>query len=432
MTTLLLGCIADDYTGATDLSSMLVRSGLRVIQCFGVPTRSDQFDNVDAIVIALKTRSIEAKDAIKLSLDALHFLQSVGAQRFFFKYCSTFDSTPRGNIGPVADALAEALSVNQLLFCPSFPENGRTVYCGHLFVNGVPLNESGMKDHPLNPMTDSNLVRMLQAQSQRKVALLPLAARIPSDEVCHYIVDAIVDDDLRNIAELARDHKLLTGGSAIAQHWSKGLLERTAKFAASCSGEASSNFASSSSPQAESSPESSSLQNLQPESGVVLAGSCSKATRAQIAEFAKTYPVFFLDIANSASACEAASLALQWIDEHDVGQPLLVCSGASEEDVIAARETLGEKQAAQLTESVFAAIAKGLTERGVRRIIVAGGETSGAVMNALSIQSVRIGKEIAPGVPWVTTFEPPFLRLALKSGNFGGPRFFYDAMEHRT
>lgn len=217
----LLGCIADDYTGATDLCSMLVRSGLRVVLCFGIPSEHDSLHDADAVVIAMKSRSIAAADAIEQSLASLRFLQSLRIERFFFKYCSTFDSTPRGNIGPVADGLAEALNVSQLVFCPAFPENGRTVYQGWLFVGSEPLHESGMKVHPLNPMTDSSLVRWLGLQSTRQVHRLPLEKSSLACEHGHYIADAISDADLRRIAEIAREHQLLSGGSAIARHWAE-------------------------------------------------------------------------------------------------------------------------------------------------------------------------------------------------------------------
>jgi uncharacterized protein YgbK (DUF1537 family) len=396
----MLGCIADDYTGATDLSSMLVRAGLRVVQVFG-PETTVPLADVDAVVLSLKSRSIPADDAVKMSLQALRFLQSIGAQRFFFKYCSTFDSTPAGNIGPVAEALGEALGVKQLWYVPSFPENGRTVYCGNLFVNRVPLNESGMKDHPLNPMKDSNLVRVLQAQCKDKVDFLPLdEVRAANTRRCgdgHWIIDAIEDQDLQQIARLARDQVLLTGGSAIARFWAQGT--GGSRPATSLSA---------------------------PVATALLAGSCSIATRQQVAAFE---PVRRLDVI-AASESEAAFAAVveeavSWCLENSPG---LIASGAEAEMVTATVARLGEKRAAELTESLFAAIAKALAARGVNRIIVAGGETAGAVVNALGIDAIRIGEEIAPGVPCVHTLREPYLSLALKSGNFGGTDFFNNAV----
>ncbi len=415
----LLGCIADDYTGATDLSSMLVRAGLRVVQCFGVPDAVEHGLDADAVVVSLKSRSIAADEAVRCSLDALRFLQTLGIDRFFFKYCSTFDSTSAGNIGPVADALANELNAGNVIFCPAFPENGRTVYCGHLFVGGVPLHESSMRNHPLNPMTDSNLVRVLQAQSTRPVELLRLGDSLKSNHECHLIADSINDDDLRRVASRAREHRLLTGGSAIARYWGEELMASSGRDA---------------SQQNELACDQSKTR-VESRNGhsIILAGSCSEATRLQITEFAKQYPVCHLDL-ELAEVQESASGALAWCDGHwdsqENGQvPLLICSSASASAIDGARARWGEQAAAERVEQIFSLIAKGLIDRNVHRLIVAGGETSGAVINALGIQAVRIDHEITPGVPWVETASPRKLALALKSGNFGGPRFFFDALE---
>jgi len=408
-----LGCIADDYTGATDLCSMLVRSGRRVIQCFGVPAldNRDELNDADAIVVALKSRSIPAEQAVDQSLSALRFLQSWGSDRYFFKYCSTFDSTEQGNIGPVADALAAELGIHRLLFCPAFPENGRTVHCGHLFVDGVPLSESGMRNHPLNPMTDSNLVRVLQAQTSHSVGWLSTHGKSFNPNVSRIIVDAINDDDLRSVAELANSAPLLTGGSAIARYWADAANIR-------CSGVGTQT--------------GSTDQDKSP--CVILAGSCSDATRMQVAEFEKSHPVLHLNVADNASAESLAARALKWCsdglncqDEHP--QAVLISSAENREAVDAARRQWGDREAAERTESIFALISVGLREQGITRLIVAGGETSGTVVAALQIPAVRIGREIAPGVPWVTSIDEPAISLALKSGNFGGKRFFFDALE---
>jgi uncharacterized protein YgbK (DUF1537 family) len=171
---MMLGVIADDHTGATDVASMLVRSGLRTVQIIGVPLASAAIDltEIDAVVVALKSRNIDPAEAIVQSLDALRWLQQQGAQRFYFKYCSTFDSTAQGNIGPVTDALMLALKTHYTIACPAFPENQRTIFKGHLFVGDQLLSDSGMRHHPLTPMTDSNLMRVLGAQTQCKVGLL--------------------------------------------------------------------------------------------------------------------------------------------------------------------------------------------------------------------------------------------------------------------
>ncbi|TWT67251.1 3-oxo-tetronate kinase [Allorhodopirellula solitaria] len=413
-----LGCIADDYTGATDLSSMLVRTGRRVIQCFGVPD-SDQrvgIEEADAVVVALKSRSIDSEQAVKLSLAALEFLQSWGADRFFFKYCSTFDSTEHGNIGQVADGLADELGAESLLFCPGFPENGRTVHCGHLFVDGVPLSESGMRNHPLNPMRDSNLVRVLQAQTPHRVGWRSPRELTGDGEPSRWIVDAVDDDDLRAATDLASEHMLLTGGSAVAGYWADAIGVRRSV-----------------------SPPDLEPPGSEPPAGstrpcVILAGSCSEATREQAALFEKKHPALHLVVADSATPESLAEDALRWCSEHwsrseQGSQPLLISSGSCPQAVEAARQRWGDREAAARTESVFASIATGLRDRGVRRMIIAGGETSGTVVGALGVTAVRIGREIAPGVPWVTSIGDTTMSLALKSGNFGGPRFFFDAME---
>ncbi len=419
MTAPVLGCIADDYTGATDLSSMLVRAGLRVVQFFSVTPNnthlSEGLQDVDAFVIALKSRSIAPQAAIQQSLDALRLLQAIGASQFFFKYCSTFDSTASGNIGPVAEALVSALDVSDVWFCPSFPENGRTVYCGYLFVNGVPLHESGMRNHPLNPMTDSNLVRVLQAQSVRPVGLLSMVDLEDESDVGpnrdtdrNWIVDAISDDDLRRIAKLAKDHKLLTGGSAIGGHWATELFADsnriTKRIAESVNLETSPGFVA------------------------ILAGSCSEATRSQTAAFSRCNPVLQLNV--TAAATDAAAFAgtvacaVDWCLKHRQRAAALISSGWDETAVAEACEQVGQQRAADVTEALFAAIAAKLVEHGIRQFVVAGGETAGAVTNALQVDAVRIGKEIAPGVPWVHSLGSPSLSLALKSGNFGGHDFF--------
>jgi len=286
-----LGCIADDYTGATDLSSMLRRSGCRVIQCFEVPDERelDGLQEADAVVVALKSRSIAAEKAIELSLRALQTLKTWGAERFFFKYCSTFDSTPAGNIGPVADALADALGVDLLYFCPAFPENGRTVHCGHLFVCGTPLNESGMRFHPLNPMTDSSLVRVLQAQTPQSVDWCSPYAEAASLTSSRIIVDAVRNEDLRAAAEMAADHVLLTGGSAVASYWVEAAGIR----------------------QSETWPEMA-FSTVESSPFVILAGSCSDATRSQVRAFEKEHPVFHLQVDGSKSPEAIADQALRW------------------------------------------------------------------------------------------------------------------------
>jgi len=409
-----LGCIADDYTGASDLSSMLVRTGLRVIQCFGVPAADLDVTGHDAVVVALKSRSVAPVDAVRLSLQALEALKAMPCQRYFFKYCSTFDSTPHGNIGPVADALADALDADSVLFCPSFPENGRTVYSGYLFVEGVPLHESSMRHHPLNPMTDSNLVRVLATQSSRPVSLWEYASqKRPSG---HLIVDAIDDQDLEAVADAAAEDILLTGGSPVAAAWAGRVCDGTAADV----------------PQLRSSePVSDGAANAAAASRlprfVVLAGSCSKATRAQIEEFRQLEPMLRLDVDAAVRGDDVVGEAVRWCEQYHNQKAVLICSAPPTLDGETAANHCSE-DAAKVIENTFAGIARQLVEGGLRRLIVAGGETSGAVINALRIRAVRIGREVAPGVPWIHSQSEPPVSLALKSGNFGGRGFFHDAM----
>lgn len=451
-----LGCIADDFTGATDLSSMLVRAGLRVVQLFGSFASIDKMSSellnaiaeTDAVVIALKSRSIPSADAVEISLKALQVLHCLGAERVFFKYCSTFDSTATGNIGPVAEALASALHQSSVWYCPAFPENGRTVYCGYLFVNGVPLHESGMKDHPLNPMTDSNLVRWLQPQCENKVGLVNLATVRSCDvvkqegfEEKNWIVDAVDDEDLVRIAELACNDILLTGGSAIAGQWAKVLIKSGPMAPATGFNSATlgpivpENSACGSGEIIPSSAQGlRTFAERKATMTVILAGSCSVATRNQIGAFADSGgPVLPLDVLTSArdgdSFKRVVEEAVAWCQEHAHYPASLIASAESDEAVSIPSRELGTKSAALLTESLFAAIAHELVSLGVRRLIVAGGETSGAVINSLKIDAVKIGREIALGVPWVHSVRPPYLSLVLKSGNFGDKNFFQDAIE---
>ncbi len=333
----LLGCIADDYTGATDLSSMLVRAKLRVIQCFGTEAvTDDDVRDADAVVVALKSRSIDPADAVKLSLAALRLLQRLDVERFFFKYCSTFDSTPRGNIGPVADALADSLGADEVIFCPAFPENGRTVVDGHLLVNGVPLNETGMRHHPLNPMTDSNLVRVLQSQSRRSVGRLherddetPSAAHVQR----HWIADAATNDDLRRIATAARDHRLLTGGSAIARFWVEEIVRHAHRpITLAAGGDA----APSRETELGASTPAANAVRSSAAPCVILAGSCSDATRGQIAEFARRYPVLQLTIEEEVQ--RVVRSAVQWVDQVSGrdGTTRVLISSAADPAVVAA------------------------------------------------------------------------------------------------
>ncbi len=414
---LLLGAIADDFTGATDLSNTLARNGLRVVQTVGVPPAEIDLRNVEAVVVALKSRTATVEVAVAASLAALRWLCGLGARQFFFKYCSTFDSTPKGNIGPVADAILDDLGADFALVCPAFPANARTVYQGHLFVGQQLLSESSMKDHPLTPMSDPNLVRVMSEQSRHGVGLVAydvvstgIEATAEAFELLrtagirYGVVDALTNHDLETIGAAAASHRLITGGSGAALGLAanfrrEGLLGPP--------GDASL-------PEAEG-------------TGAVLAGSCSQATRAQIACWQRDYPHFKLDADRIAAGDAVVDEALAWADEI-AGQSVLIYSSAEPGEVSAIQKRYGREQAAAMIEDATGRIATGLVAQGARRLIVAGGETSGAVVSALGITGLKIGPEIDPGVPWMETLNEPRIALALKSGNFGSEDFFFKAL----
>lgn len=407
-----LGCIADDFTGATDLAGILARSGARVSLRIGVPGTAPA-DPAPFEVIALKIRTAPREEAVAEARAALAWLRGAGAVRAFWKYCSTFDSTPQGNIGPVADALMETLGTTQTIHCPAFPENGRRVFMGRLFVGQDPLAESPMKDHPLTPMRDSNLMRLLAPQVQGAVGLVdwPTVAQGPAalrnrlatlTDTPHAIVDAVSDADLATIAEACRDMTLLCGGSALA-------LPLPALFGVAEEGAR---------------PAPPSL----PAGAVVLSGSCSAMTRAQVAAHsAAGAPAHRLDPLSLADGTGEAE-ALAWLAAQDPGHAPMVYATAEPAAVAAAQAALGPGAGA-LVEATLARLAVAARDRGIRRIVVAGGETAGAVTRALGVDRLEIGREIAPGVPW--TFASSGggpIALALKSGNFGAAGFFADAL----
>ena len=422
MTGLLLGCIADDFTGATDLANNLVRSGMRVVQTIGVPTRAPGVD-VDAVVVALKSRTSPPHEAVAQSLQALAWLQAQGAQQIYFKYCSTFDSTAQGNIGPVTEALMDALGTGFTIATPAFPDNNRTVFKGYLFAGDVLLSESGMQNHPLTPMTDANLVRVLQAQTRRVVALIDYRvvasgsdavreriAQLKATGVGIAIVDAVSNDDLMRLGPALKGMPLVTAGSGVAI----GLPA---------------NFGIMPSSQASDLPTAHGLQ-------AVVSGSCSLATNRQVAHFmASGRPAMALDPLRMASGADAVAQALNWAAPLLASGPVLIYSTASSSDVKSVQSQLGIEQAGAMVERSLAAIAQGLVALGVRQLVVAGGETSGACVQALGITHMQIGPQIAPGVPWCFTRLPEpagasstqGLHLTLKSGNFGADDFFSQA-----
>lgn len=425
MSKLLLGAIADDFTGATDLANNLVRAGMRCVQTIGVPD-SGAVVQADAIVVALKSRTVPAAEAVEQSLAALRWLRAQGAQQIYFKYCSTFDSTPEGNIGPVTEALLDALhgtGEGFTIACPAFPVNQRTVFKGHLFVGDVLLSDSGMRHHPLTPMTDANLVRVMQAQTRRKVGLVaqnvvadgPQAIRerfaaLQAEGVGVAVVDAVSNVDLMRIGQALAGMPLVTAGSGIAiglpQNW----------------------------PQLQSRADGVRADALPPAHGTqaVVSGSCSVATNAQVLHFKQSgRPSMAIDPLAISAGEDVASQALAWAEPLLASGPVLFYATAEPAAVRAVQERLGVARAGEMVEHTLSRIAAGLVQRGVRQLLVAGGETSGAVVQALGVQRMAIGPQIDPGVPWTAVDTPlcpgEAVHVALKSGNFGSTDFFTKA-----
>jgi uncharacterized protein YgbK (DUF1537 family) len=421
--TLKLGCIADDYTGASDLANTLTRCGLRTVQTIGVPPDDLALPDVDAVVVSLKSRSIEAGLAVTGSRSAEKWLRGRGADHVLFKICSTFDSTDAGNIGPVMDALRADAGETIVLVTPAFPETGRTVYQGNLFVGSVPLNESPLKDHPLNPMHDSNLVRVLARQSKTRIGLVDLAliARGPDAVRAHLadlsargfgaaIADAVFARDLETIGVVALDHRLSVGASGIGLGLARALV---------ASGRVKSTTPDAMADVAVGGP------------AACLAGSCSQATLQQIASAERVMPVFHLDSEQAVAGKAEAQRALGWANQHLGKAPVLIASSATPDQVAGLQARHGREAAGRAIELAMADIAQGLVESGVRRLVVAGGETSGAVVDRLKIPGFLVGAEIAAGVPVLRAVgaKAGDMLLALKSGNFGGPEFFSDALK---
>lgn len=400
-----LGVIADDFTGASDIALTLAEGGMRTTQFVGVPDGPVQ--DVEAGVVALKSRTIAAADAVAQSLAACEWLLAQGAQQIIFKVCSTFDSTDKGNIGPVAAALAARLGETHVITCPAFPENGRSVYQGHLFVGDVLLSETGMRDHPLTPMRDADLRRVLAAQTDWPVTHLDMkiisqganrieetVSALPSSMV---ITDAIADTDLRVIGTAARARKLLTGGSGIA-------IGLPANFGATPS-----------------TPEWRAATGP----GVVLSGSCSQATRGQVARYAADHPAREISAEEALNNPDLVRDLQAWVVAQK--NPPLIYSSADPSTVLVAQQEHGADRVAHAIEQTFADLAAALAASGTTRIVVAGGETSGAVVQGVAAKALRIGPRLAAGVPAVLV-EGRSLALALKSGNFGGPDFFAEAL----
>jgi len=416
--TVVLGCIADDVTGATDLAGFLVASGMRTIQLTGLPDEHLALPDADAVVIALKSRTQKTEDAVADSLSALKLLQDLGCHQFYFKYCSTFDSTEQGNIGPVADALLDTIGLPFTVACPALPVNGRTIYNGYLFVNGRLLNDSGMENHPLTPMTDPDIVRFLGKQTGGKVGLVDFttvdkgaddisAALYELKETHRYaVVDALTDNDMKEIGHACHHLKLVTGGSGLAaglvdNYVEEGLLVR-----------------------------SKNSDRLDDIAGgtIILSGSCSSATWEQVTVYKNRAPSLRLDPIDIKNGGQTLAQVMEWVEENTDDTPVLIYSTDTPQAVGECQERLGAEEACIVVEEMFAGIVKEAAKRGVRKFIVAGGETSGAVVQAIGVKALRIGPTIAPGVPVTQALSTPAVLLALKSGNFGDRDFFRKAV----
>ena len=416
--TTFLGCIADDFTGATDLASMLARSGVNVSLRIGVPLSTPE-NTAEIEVIALKTRSISASKAIEESLSALKWLNEAGAKKYFFKYCSTFDSTAEGNIGPVSEALMNELKVDQTIYCPAFPENGRSIYMGNLFVGQKLLSESSMKDHPLTPMNDSNLMRLLSAQVSRRVGLADRIVvnsgvnslkekliSLKENDVPHVIVDAVADTDLDTIANACQDMDYITGGSALAMPLAE-FYKASGKISAN----------------------DNSFMNKKLNTGsIILSGSCSEMTIIQVKNFIQRGAAAFqldpIDLAEN-----GVKKVLDWLSSQDFTKNIIIYATSDPDTVKKVQAELGVDMAGKIVEQGLSECAIAARELGIKNFIIAGGETSGAITKALNIRQLDIGIEIAPGVPWTFSGKRNNqIALSLKSGNFGSEEFFTEAL----
>ncbi|MDM5151780.1 3-oxo-tetronate kinase [Aeromonas salmonicida] len=410
-----LGVIADDFTGATDIAGFLVENGLATLQFSGIPAKAD-LTGVDAVVISLKSRSCPVDEAVHDSLAALDWLKVRGCPRIYQKYCSTFDCTATGNIGPVTDALLAALESQFTLICPALPVNGRTVYQGNLFVGAQPLAESGMRHHPITPMTDSNLLRLMETQARGRAGLVPFSTidkgaaaiaeafeQLTQDGVRYAVVDTLTEQHLLDIAAAAIDMPLVTGGSGLAI----GLARLLGKGNLAAAREAGRPLGT---------------------RAVVLSGSCSEMTNRQVARYQAIAPALALDVAACLTRADYPAELVRWVSSQPVTPAPMLHATTSPGELAAIQARHGRDAASEAVEQCFAQVAVLLREAGVESFIIAGGETSSRITQALGIAAFHIGPQIAPGVPWVRATDAP-LSLALKSGNFGDETFFSRAQE---
>jgi Uncharacterized protein conserved in bacteria len=417
----MIGAIADDFTGATDVAVAFRRSGLRVAIVFG-DQRDVALPESDVVVVALKSRTVDPSEAVRQSLEAAAWLEARGASQFYFKYCSTFDSRAEGNIGPVSDALMDALGATRAVFAPSSPEHLRTQYMGHLFVDRQLLSDSPMRHHPLTPMTNSFIPDVLAAQTTRSVGLIDhRTVRRGSTEIAaelsslqdgghpYVVVDAVTDDDLAEIGRAVASDRLVTGAAGLAGGLGAAIARRIGR-AEQAPGEG---------------------DPVGAVTAAALAGSCSARTLEQVARMSATHPSLRLDAVQTPDPERLSADALRWYDAQSPGDAPLIYSSLPPEDLRRTQEILGSERASSILETAMGLIARGLVERGVRRLVVAGGETSGAVVTALGIRGGVIGDEAAPGVPWIYTTDSRSLALLLKSGNFGDPELLTTAVEGR-
>lgn len=412
-----LGVIADDFTGATDIAGFLVENGLSTLQLSGVPQHDGDLPQVDAVVISLKSRSCPAGEAVRDSLAALAWFQARGCPRIYQKYCSTFDSTAAGNIGPVTDALLAALGQDFTLICPALPVNGRTVYQGNLFVGAQPLAESGMRHHPITPMQDSNLLRLMEGQAQGRAGLVPFATidkgaaaiagafeQLAEDGVRYAVVDTLTEQHLLDIATAALHLPLVTGGSGLAIGLARQLGSGDLQGAREAGWPRGSR-------------------------AVVLSGSCSEMTNRQVARYRQHAPALALDVARCLEDADYPAELAQWVLAQPLTPAPLVYATTSPGELARIQESHGQQAASDAVEHCFARLAQRLQGAGVDGFIIAGGETSSRITQALGVKAFHIGPQVAPGVPWVRAIDAP-LSLALKSGNFGDEDFFDKAQEY--